>query len=541
MPSLGRALLAVGAVTAALIAGAANPATAAPKIDHTSALERRRVDSVPTPRLDWYDCYTGAQCTTVRLPLDYDEPAGPTTEVALVRVRARDPQHRIGSMFVNPGGPGGSAVQLALAAPGVFTDRILDRFDIVGVDPRGVGAGDNLRCWPTVREQTAVLSKLDQWFPYGPAEEKSVIGAVRQFGRACSTTGRPLSGSVSTAEVVRDMDVLRRAVGDRKLTFYGFSYGSVIGQYYANMFPDRVRAIVADGVIDPEHWVGTAQTQGVPQDERLQSAAGSYRALTELLRRCAAAGPERCVFAHGDPVANFETIAERLRQEPLVTEDQTITYADFVGTVLNYLYQTYAGDAVTSFAEQLWEGLFPSTAATPGKGRDFPYDNGFEAYAGPQCTDGLHPADAALWPALADAADEQAPYFGREWAWASAQCARDTWTVRDEDAYTGPWNRRTAAPVLFVASEWDPATNYDDAVSAQKRLPNSRLFTNDNWGHTSYRTSQCNADATEAYIVDLTLPPAGLVCVGFDQPFTTPPDSKAATASSRPWVFGPGH
>jgi pimeloyl-ACP methyl ester carboxylesterase len=330
------------------------------------------------------------------------------------------------------------------------------------------------------------------------------------------------------------MEVLRRAVGDRKLTFFGFSYGTLIGQYYADMFPDRVRAVVLDGVIDPAHWVGTPQTEDVPQDERIRTAAGSYRALEELLHRCAAAGPQRCVFDHGDPAGDFDVIARRLRAEPL----PGLSYSDFVGTVLNYLYGTTAGDDVAAFAEQVWEELTPGAGARARPGHDFPYDNGLEAYAGPECTDGLHPADAARWPALADAADAEAPYFGREWVWASGQCARDTWTVRDEDAYAGPWNRRTAAPVLFVAAKWDPATNYDDAVSAQKRLPNSELFTNDNWGHTSYRTSQCNADATEAYVVDLKLPPAGLVCVGFDQPFT-PGAAPLAAPAPRPWVWGP--
>ena len=128
-------------------------------------------------------------------------------------------------------------------------------------------------------------------------------------------------------------------------------------------------------------------------------------------------------------------------------------------------------------------------------------------------------------------ADARAPYFGRAWGWGTVQCARNTWTVRDEDAYTGPWTRHTAAPVLFVGTKWDPATNYDDAVSASKRLPNSRLISNTNWGHTSYGTSACVTGAIDTYLLSGTLPAKGTLCEGAYQPFTTPlpTDGGAAT------------
>jgi hypothetical protein len=177
--------------------------------------------------------------------------------------------------------------------------------------------------------------------------------------------------------------------------------------------------------------------------------------------------------------------------------------------------------------------------------RDFPYDNSFEAFAAVDCTDALHPKDVSQWPALMDKADKRAPYFGRAWGWSTAQCARNTWTVRDEDAYTGPWNRRTAAPVLLVGTKWDPATNYDDAVSASKRLPNSRLLSNTNWGHTSYGTSACATGAIDKYLLTGALPAKGTLCQGEYQPFTTPIDDGTATLkataaqSNRPPVATP--
>lgn len=564
MPPLGKRILIAPLAAALLIAGTPAPAGATPDgyrhADTTSTVERQRVDRVATPELAWSACYEYAECAKVRLPLDYDKPGGATTELALLRVKARDQQHRIGSLFINPGGPGGSGTSIALAAPGFLSESLLDRFDIVGVDPRGIADSTNVRCWPSAEAQAGVLDDMNVAFPWGRAEEKKYVAAAERFGKACSTTGLPLTGAMSTAEVVRDMEVLRRAVGDRKLTYLGFSYGTAIGQYYANMFPERFRAIVVDGVLDPSHWVGTRQTADLEQDERLRSADGAYRALREILKRCDAAGESRCVFAAGNPVAKFETIAQRLRARPLTVTDEfgtyTVTYADFVGGVLGSLYGTDAGPAVVDLAEQLWRLLeTPATAAAAkvalrqrimkvraAAADPEPYDNGFEAFAGVLCTDALHPRDADQWPALMAKADRRAPYFGRAWGWGSAQCARDTWTVRDEDAYAGPWNRRTAAPVLVVGSLWDPATSYDDAVSASRLLANARLLTSTNWGHTAYGSGDCATSSIDAYLLNGTLPARGTVCEGAFQPFTDvlPQGLRAATGgASRPPVATP--
>jgi hypothetical protein len=166
------------------------------------------------------------------------------------------------------------------------------------------------------------------------------------------------------------------------------------------------------------------------------------------------------------------------------------------------------------------------------EGRAFPYDNSFDAYSAVMCTDGLHPAHGTSWPSAAARADRRASYLGRAWAWASVQCARDNWTVRDEDAYTGPFNKVTQHPVLVVGSEWDPATNYSDAVSSSRLIPNSRLLSNTNWGHTAYGTSPCATSWTDRYLMYRALPPKGTVCHGTEQPFTTTLASAAATANS---------
>ncbi|GAB1640619.1 alpha/beta hydrolase [Krasilnikovia sp. MM14-A1259] len=550
----------VAAVLAAALCVPTAPAAGAvqtPGPDHTSAVEAGRVDRVPTPRLGWYRCFDYAECTTVKLPLDYDQPTGAQVELAVLRVKARDQQHKIGTLFVNPGGPGGQGTAIAYFSPYFLGNDVLDRFDIVGFDPRGIGFSDNVKCFRSPREQSQALAGMNVPFPLARPEERAYVAAAKEFGRACSSTGRPLTAAMSTAQSARDMDVLRRAVGDQKLSYLGFSYGTALGQYYANLFPDRVRALALDGVINPVSWTGTAATRDMILDDRLRSADGAYKALHEILVRCDRAGGTRCVFAMGDPVANFALIARRLRAKPLVYDDPvfgttTVTYADFVGSTLIMLYDPSGYDSIVTMALNLLILTEPPSggAAAAARrsaghalasqlrqlkdrlpGRDFPYDNSLDAFLGVTCTDTGNPRDAAAWPALTARADRRAPYFGRAWAWSTVACARDTWTVHDEDAYTGPFDRRTGAPVLFVGNYYDPATNYREAVSSARLLPGSRLLSSDSWGHTAYGTSACVTDAVDAYLVRQVLPAPGTVCTGDIQPFEGVPAAAQAAAS----------
>ncbi len=546
MPKLSRRLLAAGLAALVLVGGLEAPAQAAGRSAQTSAAEKRRVDRVKTPKLRWYKCYDWAQCATAKLPLDYDDPDGPTTEVALLRVRATNRKKRIGSLFVNPGGPGGSATMMALASPYYLSDSVRDRFDVVGVDPRGVGFSDNVQCFGSTREQTLKLKTLATvMFPMGARQERAYLKSAKALAKGCSTTGKELAGAMSTAEVARDMDVMRRAVGDKKLSYLGFSYGSVLGEYYANMFPDRVRAVAIDGVVNPIAWAGYQKTKNISLDDRLRSADGAWAALKEIFRRCDAAGATHCALA-GHSAAKFAAVAARLKKAPLYLGyipgygHLKISYADFIGTVFGALYMDRGPEYVSSFTaamQELITGGLTGDSATKARhtvakqlGRDFTYTNSYEAYASVMCTDGLHPKKASSWPARAARADRRAPYFGRLWTWASAQCAGDSWTVRDEDAYRGPFTKRTSAPVLIVGSYHDPATAYVGAVQTARIMPNSRLLTSDNWGHTAYGTSPCVTQRMDNYLLYRALPAKGTVCRITERPFSYPLESYGAAS-----------
>jgi pimeloyl-ACP methyl ester carboxylesterase len=364
-----------------------------------------------------------------------------------------------------PRGPGDSARDLAAEAAQFLPAAILDRFDIVGVDPRGVGGSTPVRSFATPAAETRALAPLTVMpFPVTRAEQRSWIGAARALGRACSTTGRPAAAAMSTTDDALDLDVLRRAVGDRALTYVGESYGSYLGLVYASMFPGRVRAMVIDGVVDPQAWAGTPATAADPLFDRMGTAAASDRALRELLGLCQRAGRPRCSFAAADTQARFAGLAARLQAHPLRLAARGVaatefSYANLVADTGQWLRQP-DGDQdlfpeLTDLAQLTAPGgsgagraavvrsllrLHAEVQAPPG------YDDLLQASSGVLCTDGLAAADAASWPAAAAAADRRDPYFGASGAWITVPCAVHTWTARDPDVYRGPFDRRTAAP-----------------------------------------------------------------------------------------------
>jgi pimeloyl-ACP methyl ester carboxylesterase len=515
MPGKSHRLLAAALAGIVVAAGAAVPALAA--------------DTVP--KLGWYKCFDVAECATVDAPLDYDQPRGAQIELGVLRIKAKDQAHKIGSLFVNPGGPGGSATQFALAAPDFLSDALQRRFDVVGVDPRGIGASTQVTCFDSVKDQTEVLNQLNVPFPVTGPEQRRFVKGSEDLGEACSTTGKEVAGSMSTGEVARDMDVVREALGEKKLTYLGFSYGSLLGQYYANMFPEGFRALVVDGVLDPRAWVGSDTRQIL--DARLHSADGSHKALIEILKRCGKAGKKYCEFASSDPVRDFDTITHKLREKPLEMPGGTVTYAVFIAAIQSALYAPDAGEQVTQIAAQVENAQTSDSAAALSR-FDFPYNNGLEAGTSVICTDGLHPRDAASWPAAVARRDREAPYFGAAWGWLDSACARDTWTVRDEDAYTGPFDQRTDAPVLVVGSIHDPATNYRGAVAASRLLPNARLLSSNNWGHTGYGRSACVTAGVDRYLMTGKPPARGTFCTDAPQPFTKPvPQAFGAPSGKR--------
>jgi pimeloyl-ACP methyl ester carboxylesterase len=495
------------------------------------------------PKLDWGTCgdgFDGFECATALVPLDYDRPHGAKISLALARLPAADPSRRIGSLFLNPGGPGGSGVDVILqGGPSLYSDEVRARFDLVGFDPRGIIRSTPLRCYERFEDAVADLPPFA--FPVTRQEERIWVRSDRARAQACAERGGPILDHMSTANVARDLDLLRRAVGDRKLTFAGYSYGSFLGATYANLFPGKVRALVVDAVLDPIAWsTGRGdQARRLPFSTRLRSDQGSLATLNEFFRLCDAGG-EACAFSEGNPKRRYDRLARRLLREPVQLPDGqggtlTVTYADLVVITLGALYDPSVWPDLAALLQDLWELTSPRAAAASlntlrarlGAFQQEDYPNFVEGGPGVFCSETDNPSHVGAWSRAARVSDRRFRYFGRPWTWTFSIC--EPWPGWDEDRYDGPWNRRTAQPVLVVGNLFDPATRYQGAVTLDRLLPRSRLLTLAGWGHTSLFLSACIDAHVSRYLLTSQVPAKGTVC----QPDVVPFAEAAATQTLR--------
>ena len=493
--------------------------------------------------LRWWPCYAevapNLECATFWVPLDHDRPDGRKISLALIRMPAADPGRRVGSLFLNPGGPGTSGVGMVLdgAESGSFpyTDEVLARFDLVGFDPRGIHQSTPLLCFGSLEEALAIVPPVP--FPVTRPEEALFERADRVLNQACQQRGGTIVDHMATADVARDLDLLREAVGDRRLTFAGYSYGSFLGITYASLFPRRVGAFVLDGVVDPIAWTTgrTNEAETLPVYNRLGNPAGAQATLEEFFRLCDEAGPIRCAFA-GDAAARFAALADQLLAEPLEYRDPAtgervvFTYAHLIKTTWDALNVADTWPGLAEFLVELEAGsgattLEATAAALQDASRRRPpasaYPNVVEGNPGVLCSDTDNPDDHRYWSIAGAEADEQFGYFGRMWTWFSSFCA--VWGGFDTDRYVGPFDRPTANPVLLVGTRFDPASPYANALTVNELLPGSVLLTVEGWGHTSSDVpSRCTVETVSRYLLHGITPPPGTHCPADHNPFETP-------------------
>jgi len=488
----------------------------------------------PIPRLRWHGCGGGFQCARATVPLDYRHPLGRTISLALIRLPAARPRDRIGTLFVNPGGPGDSGVDFLRENSAAFPRAVRDRFNIIGFDPRGVARSTPLQCFRDFDAELEAYAGLPL-FPMSHLQALAVEHANARLVAGCARRMPRLAEHMTTGEVARDLNLLRRAVGDRRLTFVGYSYGSYLATVYANMFPRRVRAIVADGAINPFAWLGKGPVgTRVPIDVRLQSDTGSYAALNAFFASCDA-HPVKCAFSRGPGTTRwkFHRLMLRLQEHPVTTAfDGTVDYPTAVNEVRIELYNQCCWSDLSDFLQRMWRHSSgtagPSNAAPtrpeaarpamPRRGFGS-YPNGLDAATAVTCSDSHNPTDPSVWERFGIARDRVAPYFGRFWTWLDEACA--TWRLPAPGRYEGPFNRVTSHPLLVIGNRRDPATRYQDAVTLSRTLARARLLTIDGTGHTSLGAwSTCARAALSRYLVKLILPPPGTVCEPDRAPFS---------------------
>lgn len=497
-------LLGLGALTVPAPAGAADP-----YVDQLA-------EAASTPAMQWSDCEDGFSCTWAQVPLDYHRPQGEQIELAVIKLPATDPGRRIGTLFVNFGGPGPSGVdRLRERArwPWLFSEELRARFDLVSWDPRSVSRSAPTSCFASADEQEAYFATFPGT-PAGHGDEPEFFARSADIAARCGESAGPILAHASTANTARDLELLRRAVGDAALTYHGISYGTQVGAVYANMFPGRVRAMALDGSLDFEGNV-SGHGADLPLDTRQGVADAIAETFDAFLRDCSAAGPD-CAFSAGDPKLKWIALAERARPAPIVVDGTPWTYGQIVAAAGSLARpDTYADLAM--LLQQLFDAgtsLLPAVTHDAIFAKEHP-GNRIEAFYSIQCTDSAVPTDPAVYSRVGAVEDLRVPYFGRTAVFNATPCA--FWPALDADRYTGPWNRETAAPILVLNSRYDPATPLRGAVAGAAQLANAHVVVVEGAGHSSmYVPSTCAEHVKRDYLFTGQLPPADLRC-GIDR------------------------
>jgi pimeloyl-ACP methyl ester carboxylesterase len=456
-------------------------------------------------KLRWVPCAHGFQCARLLVPFDYQRPGWKRFSLPVIKLPASNPARRIGSLVINPGGPGGSGISYALQARSVVSAAVRARFDVVGFDPRGVGqSAPAIHC----------LSgpQLDKYFatsdnPVTKAQLAQVVSESKLFAQGCQQHSGALLPYVGTRNAARDMDVLRAALGDAKLTYLGKSYGTYLGAWYAQLFPTRVRALVLDGAVSPDE---SAFGMNVVQAQGFEVALRSFT--TDCIKR------NSCPLGHGSVnagIARVQGLLNRAVSKPLASQvpGQPANSAMLLSGVASALYSK-------SYWQYLRAGL---TGAFRGNGTllveladllverqgNGHYSNLVDANTAVNCVDRPWPRSLPAWQSAARNAARAAPQFGAPIMWGSLPCAY--WPVPAE-----PQVRLRAAgapPILVVGTTRDPATPFRWAQALASGLKSGVLLGWNGDGHTAYLMgSSCVDTAVDRYLISLATPRSGTIC-----------------------------
>jgi pimeloyl-ACP methyl ester carboxylesterase len=445
------------------------------------------------------------ECGAVAVPRDWSSPQAPETlEIALVRARSQDQRDRIGSLLVNPGGPGVSGIETAVYLSfgpllGGLPEPVTNRFDVVGFDPRGVGRSSPVECTTDADLDESYAADPD---PAGQAEFDRAVAEIQQLAQTCQGKYGETLRYYSTRQTAHDLDALRAAVGDDRLTYLGLSYGTLLGAVYAQLFPDRVRALVLDGAVDPEQ-------DSVTASER--QAAGFERALDNFAGWCAD-HPDDCPLGP-DARAAVTGAIEAAGAQPVPGADGRAATAGWVfWAVVATLYAQDAWPSLGAALEQLDGGdpsaVFALADAYTQRRPDGSYPNFADANAAINCADEESGPTVPEVRGLQQDWRERYPLFGAPLALSLLPCA--VWPGASDPYPTGA--AEDAPPILVVGTRGDPATPYESTARLADQLGTGVVLTWDGEGHTAFPGTECVNAAVEAYLINLTTPDKGTTC-----------------------------
>ena len=443
-------------------------------------------------------------CTWITVPLDYAAPAGPTIRLRVTKWPATG-STRVGSLLVNPGGPGASGLDfasyLASSAPAIAA-----AYDVVGFDPRGVGQSAPITC--LTGSQTTALLRLDST-PTTAPQENAYVTASAAVGEGCLTLSPSLARNVGTDNTVQDMDILRAVLGDDKLNWFGASYGTYLGTRYIQQFPTRVGRMVLDGVVDPGL---DAMGLSYGQSLAFQRAVERFAADCARLRSCPYRGGTSAV------VGSINTLLARLDNHPMATMgSRRLVQAEALNALIYAMYTPFLWPDLRSAlaAATLGNGTplqRMAAAANDQTGPDTYASNGASAFPAIGCWDQPAPPgpDGLRAASRTWAAHAKVPEIARALAWGNASCA--LW-FGHSPVLPGPVTSTTTAQVLLVGTTYDPATPYWWAQDVHKQMPTSTLLTYYGDGHTAFGNgSTCIDRAVTSYLVRGVMPAPDTVC-----------------------------
>jgi len=506
-------LLTVGALAVALsVSGCVGGSDASPT--RTPDPARKSAAQVPptgspglakfyTQDLAWSECGQN-QCARLSVPIDYANPSAGTIRLSVLKVPSTDPDKRIGSLVVNPGGPGGSGIYYAAGAQ--FTDPVRAAYDVVGFDPRGVGTSAPVKCLDD-RELDNLLGGDPT--PDSRAEQEKLAAVAKAFADKCKANGGKLLGHVSTIEAAKDMDVLRAALGETKLDYLGKSYGTFLGATYADLFPRKVGRFVLDGVIDP-NLTSSQVNEG--------QAVGFETATRAYVQDCVDKGDCPLGSSVEAGMTRLRAFLKQVDAAPLPLKDP-------------YVKQLTEGWASLGLAGPMYDqGSWPDLtealrAAFTGSGEPLMKlasnyaertsqggyaTNLMQVIYAVNCLDRADVPGLDHYESAARSLTAKAPTWGPFLAWSTVPCGY--WPVPANNAP----KKITAAgsgPIVVIGTTRDPATPYKWAQGLAAELENAHLITYDGDGHTAYmRSNSCVDGAVDAFLVKGVVPPPGLKC-----------------------------